>query len=165
MIECSLWEILTYTFAVLIILVESFNLSRTVKETTYNNGHTPLILSFHMVFQQTVYYAKMLVSPQMQNVHTCSVQSFNSYSQDRSFRVAICKSWLSSEDEDDLQGTPRVCPCLVLSLPLGHVIRRYVAFHSYADDTHLYLSFNPNDRSQSQIRISSLNHCILDLKS
>lgn len=45
-------------------------------------------------------------------------------------------------------------------LPLGCVIRRHsISFHSYADDTQLYVSLSPDDTSQ----LDSLFNCLLDL--
>ncbi|KAJ0062165.1 hypothetical protein NL108_017132 [Boleophthalmus pectinirostris] len=47
-------------------------------------------------------------------------------------------------------------------LPLGQVIRRHgVNFHSYADDTQLYIAVSPDDLSP----IDTLFNCILDIKS
>lgn len=79
----------------------------------------------------------------------CSVLMwFYSDLQDRSFSEAIGKSWSSSVKMTC--GVPQgsVLGPLLFSLymlPLGHVIGRHnVSFQSYADDTKLYLSFNPN---------------------
>ena len=47
-------------------------------------------------------------------------------------------------------------------LSLGGVIRRRgIDFHSYADDTQLYISMSPDDTSP----IDKLFKCILDIKS
>ena len=47
-------------------------------------------------------------------------------------------------------------------LPLGDVIRRHgINFHSYADDTQLYIAVSPDDTGP----IDSLLNCILDIKS
>ena len=47
-------------------------------------------------------------------------------------------------------------------LPLGDVIRRHnIRFHSYADDTQLYIAVSPEDTGQ----IDALFHCIIDIKS
>jgi len=46
-------------------------------------------------------------------------------------------------------------------LPLGSVIRKHgITFHSYADDTQLYLSMKPNDSSP----ITKLDACLSDIK-
>ena len=47
-------------------------------------------------------------------------------------------------------------------LPLGDVIRRHgISFHSYADDTQLYIAVSPDDTGQ----IDALFNCIVDIKS
>ncbi|MDG2555395.1 reverse transcriptase domain-containing protein, partial [Vibrio parahaemolyticus] len=47
-------------------------------------------------------------------------------------------------------------------LPLGDVIRRHsINFHSYADDTQLYMAVSPDDTGP----IDALFNCILDIKS
>lgn len=47
-------------------------------------------------------------------------------------------------------------------LPLGSVIRKHgITFHSYADDTQLYLSMKPNDPSP----ITKLDTCLTDIKN
>lgn len=46
-------------------------------------------------------------------------------------------------------------------LPLGSVIKRHsIAFHSYADDTPLYVAVSPDDTGP----IDSLVNCVLDMK-
>lgn len=47
-------------------------------------------------------------------------------------------------------------------LPPGDIIRRHgVNFHSFADDTQLYIVVSPEDTSP----LDKLNNCILDIKS
>ena len=47
-------------------------------------------------------------------------------------------------------------------LPLARVIEKHnIAFHMYADDTQLYLDFDPRDKNSS---IARLNACIKDVK-
>ena len=47
-------------------------------------------------------------------------------------------------------------------LPLGDIIRRHgINFHSYADDTQLYIAVSPDDMGPTD----SLLNCILDIKS
>ena len=47
-------------------------------------------------------------------------------------------------------------------LPLGDVIRRHdIDFHSYADDTQLYIAVSPDDLEPVDVLLK----CILDIKS
>ena len=47
-------------------------------------------------------------------------------------------------------------------LPLARVIEKHnIAFHMYADDTQLYLDFDPRDKNSS---ITLINACIKDIK-
>lgn len=46
-------------------------------------------------------------------------------------------------------------------LPVGHIIGQHdIFFHFNADDTQLYLSFNPKDLSS----LSILHNCLLDIR-
>ncbi|MGH0138934.1 UNVERIFIED_CONTAM: hypothetical protein FKN15_035625 [Acipenser sinensis] len=50
----------------------------------------------------------------------------------------------------------------IYMLPLGHLIRQHsIMFHSYADDTQLYLKFNPGSPS-AMVRLSA---CIQDIEA
>ncbi len=46
-------------------------------------------------------------------------------------------------------------------LPLGSILDKYGVFHSYADDTQLYLSFNPNSSSA----LGHLLTCVDEVKA
>jgi len=47
-------------------------------------------------------------------------------------------------------------------LPLGDIIRKHgISFHSYADDTQLYISSKPNETYQ----FTKLTECIADMKN
>uniref|UniRef100_A0A8C6NY71 Reverse transcriptase domain-containing protein n=1 Tax=Nothobranchius furzeri TaxID=105023 RepID=A0A8C6NY71_NOTFU len=90
---------------------------------------------------------------------------FTSYLTDRTFMVSLdtCSSGVHSITCGVPQGSI-LGPVLfnLYMLPLGSVIRRHgVNFHSYADDTQLYISVSP-DVSQP---METLFNCILDIKS
>ena len=49
---------------------------------------------------------------------------------------------------------------------LYHVIANHLpSAHGYADDTQLYLSFRPNDRSSQDYAIASVEACISDVRT
>ena len=49
---------------------------------------------------------------------------------------------------------------------LYHVIANHLpSAHGYADDTQLYLSFRPNDRSSQDYAIASVEACISDVRA
>ena len=90
---------------------------------------------------------------------------FKSYLSDRKFFVNY--SECSSRSYKLNCGVPQgsiLGPLLfnLYMLPLGNVIRRHgINFHSYADDTQLYIAVSPEDTGP----IDSLFNCILDIKS
>lgn len=86
---------------------------------------------------------------------------FVSYLTDRSFFVSM--DMCSSGTHEIKCGVPQG-PTLfnLYMLPLGDVIRRHgISFHSYADDTQLYIAVSPDDTGP----IDALFNCILDIKS
>ena len=90
---------------------------------------------------------------------------FKSYLSNRKFCVNI--GGCSSGFYDMNCGVPQgsiLGPVLfnLYMLPLGEVIRRHgINFHSYADDTQLYIVVSPDDPGQ----IDTLFKCILDIES
>uniref|UniRef100_A0A3B3I2H5 Reverse transcriptase domain-containing protein n=1 Tax=Oryzias latipes TaxID=8090 RepID=A0A3B3I2H5_ORYLA len=89
---------------------------------------------------------------------------FHSYLTDRHFFVSM--DTRSSGVHEIGCGVPQgsiLGPILfnLYMLPLGDVIRRHgVDFHSYADDTQLYIAMSPDDLEP----VNTLLNCILDIK-
>ncbi|XP_029938415.1 uncharacterized protein LOC115381268 [Salarias fasciatus] len=90
---------------------------------------------------------------------------FSSYLTDRCFYVSL--DTCSSGTHEIRCGVPQgsiLGPILfnLYMLPLGDVIRRHgISFHSYADDTQLYIAVSPDDSGP----IETLFNCISDIKS
>uniref|UniRef100_A0A3B3H962 Reverse transcriptase domain-containing protein n=1 Tax=Oryzias latipes TaxID=8090 RepID=A0A3B3H962_ORYLA len=89
---------------------------------------------------------------------------FYSYLTDRHFYVSMdtCSSGIHEISCGVPQGSI-LGPILfnLYMLPLGEVIRRHgVDFHSYADDTQLYIAVSPDDLEP----VNTLLNCILDIK-
>ena len=50
--------------------------------------------------------------------------------------------------------------------PLGARARKYqLNFHFYADDTQLYMAFEPNNAESLPLIISNIQNCVIDIKS
>lgn len=90
---------------------------------------------------------------------------FSSYLTDRYFRVSL--DTCSSRTHKISCGVPQgsiLGPILfnLYMLPLGDVVRRHgISFHSYADDTQLYIAVSLGDTGP----IDALFNCILDINS
>ena len=54
----------------------------------------------------------------------------------------------------------------IYMLPLGHIMRHHgVQFHIYADDTQLYMTFDPKKLSSVNDSLDTIMHCVLQIKS
>ena len=90
---------------------------------------------------------------------------FESYLSGRTYSVKINQEY--SNPVTSLHGVPQgsvLGPLLFngYCLPLARVIEKHnIAFHMYADDTQLYLDFDPRDKNSS---IARINACIKDIK-
>ena len=50
--------------------------------------------------------------------------------------------------------------------PLGATARKYqLNFHLYADDTQLYMAFEPNNAESLPLIINNIQKCVIDIKS
>ncbi len=95
-----------------------------------------------------------------------SLQWFFSYLSDRSFSVAVGN--FSSSSKNLFCRVPQgsvLGPILfaLYMLPLGKIIRHFngIAYHCYADDIQLYISFKP----QNMAKLSVLNNCLESIKN
>ena len=91
----------------------------------------------------------------------CVLHWFKTYIKGRKFYVSLGDH--VSEKYDSCYGVPQgscLGPLLfsLYMLPLGDIIREHnVCFHSYADDTQLYISAEPNDPAA----IDSITNCLV----
>uniref|UniRef100_A0A3B3HCT2 Reverse transcriptase domain-containing protein n=1 Tax=Oryzias latipes TaxID=8090 RepID=A0A3B3HCT2_ORYLA len=113
----------------------------------------------------TVDHSILLNRPRGLGISGTVLKWFYSYLTDQSFYVSM--DTCSSRVFDINCGVPQgsiLGPLLfnLYMLPLGDVIRRHgVCFHSYADDTQLYIAVSPDDEES----VNTLLKCILDIES
>ena len=98
-----------------------------------------------------------------------ALQWFESYLQGRTQTVYVKRSFSINQKLNC--GVPQgsvLGPILftIYTLPLGDVIRKHgLSYHLYADDTQLYLSFNPQHQGNVDSTKTAMEACISDIRS
>jgi hypothetical protein len=98
-----------------------------------------------------------------------ALQWVRTYLKCRSSRVYIDGS--SSESSSIVFGVPQgsvIGPLMFVTytLPVGDILRKHnICFHVYADDTQLYVSFNPKIPGAAQNALKRLENCISELQT
>ena len=93
---------------------------------------------------------------------------FDSYLSSRCSSVSIDNVF--SEQSKLVYGVPQgsvIGPVqfVIYTQPMGAIIRSHnVSFHSYADDTQLYVSFNPKIAGAAETALAKLEQCIAGIK-
>ncbi len=145
------------TKTALLSIVEALRLVRAASK------YSILILLDLSAAFDTVFH-QILLSTLLENgISGTALQWFESYLSDRSFKV----SWRGevSKSQHLATGVPQgsiLGPLLfsVFMASLGSVIQKHgFSYHSYADDTQLYLSFHPNDPTIA----AHISACLTDI--
>jgi len=93
---------------------------------------------------------------------------FDSYLHNRS--NAICIDTKFSEQSDIQYGVPQgsvLGPILftIYMMPLANVLKSFgISYHFYADDTQIYLSFDPSDPSSLHNTLNTVELCVCEIK-
>ena len=129
----------------------------------YNNDKVSILilLDLSAAFDTVDHNILIQRLEKMVGISGTALKWINSYIRNRKFCVSM-GNFTSSEREMHF-GLPQgssLAPILfsLYMLPLGHIIREHnISFHSYADDTQLYISTEPNNTAA----ISNISNCLI----
>ena len=102
------------------------------------------------------------------NITDTALTWISSYLQDRTYRVLICGT--ESKEHTMFYGIPQgsvMGPGLFTkyTYPIGKIIQEHgLKYHIYADDTQIYISFNPRVPGDAAVAIFKLTECIESIK-
>ena len=134
-----------------------------------NEGGAILVLLDLSAAFDTIDHQKLLnLLNQSFGIRGVALKWFESYLKDRTQTVQIgsCTSTPVTLKYGVPQGSV-LGPILftMYTTPLGNIIRKHgLTFHLYADDTQLYISFQPGVSVSKETAISCLEACIKDIK-
>ena len=134
-----------------------------------NEGGAILVLLDLSAAFDTIDHQKLLnLSNQSFGIRGVALKWFESYLKDRTQTVQIgsCTSTPVTLKYGVPQGSV-LGPILftMYTTPLGNIIRKHgLNFHLYADDTQLYISFQPGVSVSKETAISCLEACIKDIQ-
>ena len=138
-------------------------------QTVDNEGGAILVLLDLSAASDTIDHQKLLnLLKQSFGIRGVALKWFESYLKDRTQTVQIgsCTSTPVTLKYGVPQGSV-LGPILftMYTTPLGNIIRKHgLNFHLYADDTQLYISFQPGVSVSKETAISCLETCIKDIK-
>ncbi len=145
------------TKTALLSVVEALSLARTASKSSIL-----ILLDLSAAFD-IVNHQVLLSTLMAKGISVTTLQWFESYPSDRSFKV----SWRGDvfKSQHLATGVPQgsVLGPLLFSIymaSLGSVIQKHgFSYHCYADDTQLYLSFHPNDLTIA----ACISACLTDI--
>ena len=77
---------------------------------------------------------------------------------------SLCLTSGERQRSNSITGTrKRRAPVISQYLPV--ISQHLPTAHSYADDTGIYLAFNPNDDSDQEASIAAMEACLCDIRS